>query len=295
MKHARWAALAALFSALAALSIWLYRARPAENARAATDAGERIVSLAPAVTETLHAIGAFDRVVGVSDYCRYPPEVAKLPRLGTSITPNYEAIARIDPTLIVSEANASARRKELAALARTELLPWLALEEIVESTRRLGQLVGREREANALADRLKARLSVPEPATGPRVLLVIGYQPGKLDEVWFIRRNSLHGAMLRAAGGRNAVTRDVMGLPRMSLAQLIEIDPDATVILPPPTLPRGPGERLIADWKKLDLLSAVKNDRVRVLDAPDALTNGPRVLELTDQLAALLASLNGPN
>jgi len=66
------------------------------RAPAPADAGPpRIVSLAPAVTETLFAIGAGGLVVGISDYCNYPPEALGLPRLGTSITPNYEAIARL--------------------------------------------------------------------------------------------------------------------------------------------------------------------------------------------------------
>jgi cobalamin transport system substrate-binding protein len=276
---------------IAAIVILLLRPRPAARGPRPTPSGERVVSLAPALTETLFAIGAWTHVVGVSDYCRYPPEVEKLPRLGTSLTPNYEAIARIDPTLIVSEGNAAAKKRELSELARTELLPWLSLEEIVQSTRKLGTLVGKVAEANELADRLNRRLNVPEPATGPRVLIVIGYQAGKLDEVWFIRRNSLHGAMLRAAGGKNAVAEDVAGLPRVSLSRLIELDPDIIVILPPPTLAAAERDKLVADWKALELLRAVKDRRVVVFDAPDALTNGPRILELTDRLTELLKKL----
>jgi ABC-type Fe3+-hydroxamate transport system substrate-binding protein len=120
--------------------------------------------------------------------------------------------------------------------------------------------------------------------------MIIGYQPGKLDEIWFIRRNSLQGAMLRAAGGRNAVAEDVAGLPRISLARLIELDPDVIVILPPPSTAPDQSRRLIADFDALPPLRAVKSRRVVVLQAPDPLTNGPRVLELTDRLARLLAS-----
>jgi ABC-type Fe3+-hydroxamate transport system substrate-binding protein len=89
--------------------------------------GRRVVALAPAVTETLFAIGAGGDVVAVSDYCDTPDEVQRLPRVGTSITPNYEAIARFAPTLIVSESNAATKSRELQALAPTRLLPWLTL------------------------------------------------------------------------------------------------------------------------------------------------------------------------
>ena len=87
----------------------------------------------------------------------------------------------------------------------TRLLPWLSLTDVIESTRELGRLTGRAKEADDLAARLGERLTVAPPVNAPRVLLVIGYRPGKLDEVWFIRDNSLHGAALQAAGARNAV------------------------------------------------------------------------------------------
>ena len=102
----------------------------------------RIVSLAPAITETLFAIGAGDRVVGVSDYCNDPPEVARLARVGTSITPSFERIARLEPTLIVTEKNASSRGHELDRLAPTFALSWLTLDEIVAGIRKLGRLSG---------------------------------------------------------------------------------------------------------------------------------------------------------
>src|SRR5262249_10536764 len=156
-------------------------------------------------TETLFAIGAGDRVVGVSDYCNDPPEVARLARVGTSITPSFERITRLEPTLIVTEKNASSRGHELDRLAPTFALNWLTLDEIVPGIRKLGRLSGHPLEADSLADRMHARLAVPPPSQGPRVLLVLGYDLEKLDEIWFIRRNSVHGAALHAAGARNAV------------------------------------------------------------------------------------------
>ena len=61
----------------------------------------RIVSLAPSVTETLFALGAGPEVVGVSQYCDYPPQVRDLPRVGSFLTPNLEAIIALRPTLVV--------------------------------------------------------------------------------------------------------------------------------------------------------------------------------------------------
>ena len=257
----------------------------------AADAGTpRIVSLAPAITETLFAIGAGGLVVGISDYCNYPPEALALPRLGTSITPNYEAIARLAPTLIVSERGGSARQKELEALAPTLLLPWLTLDEVAAGIATLGERVGHKAEGAALAQELHRRLAVPEPATGPRVLLVLGYEPGKLDEIWFVRKNSLHGAALHAAGARNAVPTPYQGEPRIGQERVLELDPDAIlVLLRPGEEARGPA--YLTDWQALSGLTAVKKQRVRPIAVAEAFANGPRILKLVDRLHAELKSL----
>jgi len=253
--------------------------------------GTRIVTLAPAVTETLFAIGAGGDVVAVSDYCDSPPEVQKLPRVGTSITPNYEAIARVAPTLIVSESNAATRARELGALAPTRLLPWLALSEITASIRELGRLSRQTAAADALATRLQARLDVPEPAAGPRVLLVLGSDSESAAELWFIRKNSLHGAALHASGARNAVPEAVSGPPRLAAERLFTLDPDAIVILSRPGGKRTASAPLVASLERFHGLRVVAERRVSVLVAPEAFANGPRILTLVDRLEAELRRL----
>ena len=70
---------------------------------AADDAApQRIVSLAPSLTETLFALGLGDRVVGVTRFCAYPPEVLELPRVGGHLDPNFEAIVSLEPDLVVA-------------------------------------------------------------------------------------------------------------------------------------------------------------------------------------------------
>lgn len=245
--------------------------------------GSRIVSLAPGITDTLFAIGAGPQLVARSDYCDFPPEVARLPKAGTSLTPNYELITRLAPSLIVGEDGAAARRRELEALGATLLLPWLTLDEVVKGVRELGLRTQRRDAAEALAVRMQRELGAPPPADGPRVLLVIGYQPGKLDEIWFIRENSLHAAALHAAGARNAVTSVVPGLPRLSPEQLVEIDPDAILIL---AVPGKAQPDALRSWQQLTPLRAIKNQNLEMIEAPEAYVHGPRILSLIDRLQA---------
>lgn len=281
-----WLASGALLLALLVLgSAWYVRGM----VLAAPDGQPRLVSLSPALTETLFAIGAGELVVGVSDYCRHPEPAARLAKVGTSITPNYEAIVALAPSLIVTEAAVNARPSSLERLAPTATLPWLTLDDVVQSTRRLGKLTGRFDAAEALADDISRRLSVTPAQDAPRVLLVLGYGSDQLDEVWFIRRNSMHGAALRAAGARNAVARDVWGQPRLSLEQVIALDPDMVIVLLNERARQT--ERVERQWRQIEPLTAVQRGRVRVVFAPEAFSNGPRILKLVDRLKSELEAM----
>jgi ABC-type Fe3+-hydroxamate transport system substrate-binding protein len=251
----------------------------------------RVVSLSPAITETLFAIDAGSQLVGVSDYCDFPEAAKKLPRTGTALTPGYEAIVRLAPTLILCEAAASAPRRELTALGVTKFIPWLSLEEIVASTRLLGALTNHAAEAETLATKLWEGLAVAEAPNGPRVLAVLGESTGKLSEIYFIKRNSIHGAALRAAGARNAVVGDVTGVPRLSIEELLRLDPEAIIVLVAPK-PGGPSDaEVLHDFQALEPLTARKNNRIAVLRSDEAFANGPRILTLAEHLRQKLSEL----
>jgi ABC-type Fe3+-hydroxamate transport system substrate-binding protein len=265
------------------------------NQKAAARSGkQRLVSLSPSVTETLFAIGAGPELVGVSDYCNYPEEAKKLPRTGTALTPGYEAIVRLKPSLILCEGAASTPRRELSALGVTKFLPWLSLEDIVASTRLLGALTSHSEAAGQLAQKLWEGLAVAEAPSGPRVLAVLGETSGKLSEIYFIKQNSIHGAALRAAGARNAVVQEVPGVPRLSIEELLRLDPDAIIVLVGPT--RGaedaPSEaQILREYQALEPLTARKNGRISVLRSDAVFSNGPRILTLQAALKREVARL----
>ena len=245
----------------------------------------RIVSLSPAVTETLEAMGAQQELVAVSDYC--PTSLRSVERVGTSIAPSYEHIASLGPTLVLAEATVGTRIAPLRVLAPTLALPWLTVDDLVMSTRKLGQLAGHEREADLLATRLEHELRSSADVAAPEVLLLIGTASAATDQLWFIRPNSIHGAVLAAAGGRNAVVGAVRGPPNMSYEHLVELDPEIVISLELP----GMGGVSLASIRRLDQLRAVRSGRVASLVDPAGLVPGPRILDLRDALAALLERL----
>jgi len=273
-------------------SAWFALGCGKPDQRAAARSGkQRLVSLSPAVTETLFAIGAGPDIVGVSDYCDYPEEAKKLPRTGTALTPGYEAIVRLEPSLILCEGAASTPRRELSALGVTKFLPWLSLEDIVASTRLLGALTAHAERAGELAQKLWQSLAVAEAPSGPRVLAVFGETSGKLSEIYFMKQNSIHGAALRAAGARNAVARDVLGVPRLSLEELLRLDPDAIIVLVGGRGGALDEARTLHDYQALEPLTARKTGRISLIKSDAAFSNGPRILALEAALERELARL----
>jgi ABC-type Fe3+-hydroxamate transport system substrate-binding protein len=280
----------ALLQAALASPAWLTFAC-GHSARKGRLGARRLVSLSPAITETLFEIGAGPEIVGVSDYCNFPEAAKHLPRTGTALTPGYEAIVRLEPTLILCEDAASTPRRELNALGVTKFVRWLSLEDIVASTRLLGALTGHAEPADALAKKLWDGLAVAENPNGPRVLAVLGEGSGKLSEIYFIKKNSIHGAALRAAGARNAVTADVAGVPRLSIEELLRLDPDGIIVLLAPTSDAPSDAQVLHDYDALEPLTARKNGRISVLETDAAYANGPRILTLKEQLAREVARL----
>lgn len=254
---------------------------------------KRIVSLSPGLTETLLALGQGPFLTGISDYCLWPASQGKEPaRVGSAITPNYERIAAARPDLILATQVAGEQLRPLERLAKTVSLPWLSVAEFCSSVQKLGPLIHREKEATRLSQELHQALSQKPPADAPRVLLALSYGDSGSNDTWFIRRNSIHSAVLHAAGARNAVEKDVDGPPQLSPEQLLALDPQMIVIVRPHAPDAQAEARAIQHFEKWAPLKAVRDQRVGVVSLPQALNIGPKVLDLKAPLSAKIKELS---
>lgn len=284
-------ALLALVFVAAMVLVVLRWPRTGATSPPSVSAAARIVSLAPAITETLIALGATDRLVGVSTYCRIDG-LGELPRVGTALTPQYESLVRLEPTLILTSRVAGAQTESLSRIAPTRQLPWLTLDEVTASVRELGELVGRAEAGRALASRLEEVLAVEPPADAPRVLLAMNYEDTGDPRIWFLRRNSLHGAALGAAGGRNAVPQDVSGQPFLSVEELLRLDPDRIILLEDAErVSAEEAARRLDKLRKLTPLRAVRHDRLGVVRLPNVFSSGPRIVDLVEPLRCEIGRL----
>jgi len=250
----------------------------------------RIVSLSPAITETLEAIGAGDRLVGRSDYCDFPPRVLGLPPMGTSLKPVPESVARVSPDLILMEGSKDAPPSNLQAIAPTKTLPWLTLSEVTQSIRTLGQLTNTEVAADQLAMELAGKLDVPAAKVGPRLLLVLDMPKG--NNIWYIQKNSLHGRAVHAIGWRNAVDDSEQGPPSMSFERLIEIDPELIIVMIARDRVSDVERQAHVDvFEQFPMLRAVKEGHVGTIVGSSHFRPGPRILDFIEVLRTEVARL----
>jgi cobalamin transport system substrate-binding protein len=281
-----------LLGACAFIAVWQWASKEGRLPASAPGARPRIVSLSPAITETLFALGVGDAVVGVTQRCDYPPEVEKLARVGAGTSPDLEAIARLRPTMILGETTLRLSEETLAPLAPAHLMPWLTAAEIVRGVREVGALVDRRPQAEELAGRMERRWLVAPPANAPRVLLLFADKPGRIGPIYFMKPGSLHDTLLTAAGARNAFEGTVRGAPTLSVEAMMQLDPDAIVLLVAnDALTPEAREAFLADFRTLPSLRAVRDNRVRVLNGNILFVTGPRVLAVIDRLAAALRDM----
>ena len=250
---------------------------------------QRIVSLAPSVTEVLFAVGLGPRVVGVTSYCRYPPAALALPRVGGYLTPSYEALLSASPDLAVILPEHADIAPKLAALRIPVLrLDHRRIDGILEGIVALGRRCGVEAAALELEGKLRrrlARLAADSPAaTRPRVLLCFG-RTDDFRRLYASAPGTIHDDLLAAAGGRNALAAGNGSYPTLSLEGVLRLDPDAIVEFAPG---RGDPAPLLRQWHALTALRAVRTGRVHVftdefLDVP-----GPRFIRFAETLARAL-------
>ncbi len=287
------AAIAAAFVASGVLRQRLVHEGEPRNTQGSYEP-RRIVSLAPSVTETLYALGAGDRVVGVTSFCDFPPAAKQNPRIGGFLDPNLEAIVALQPDLVVllaGERDCAEPFRELGLEVMT--VDHRSIEGIVESIRTLGQTCGAREKAEAMRADIDDRLQrVREKTAGlarPRVLLVVERTrgTGRVRDAMVAGCDRHLSRCVELAGGENVLAESRAAFPTVSAEGIINIDPDVIVELVPPGSRRGTNHEQAADWQHLDRVAAVRAGRVYLLDDDFAFSPGPRFVLLVEKLARL--------
>ena len=253
-----------------------------------TAAPRRIVSLVPGVTEILFAIGAQDVLVGVTDFCDYPPEARRKARVGDMLAPNLESLVTLRPDVVVATRSGN-REETVDQLKRLGLPVYLvdeppSIAEVMRLVGSLGQLTGRTDAAAAVTAGLARRITaVRERVSGrshPRVLYVLWPEPLIVPG-----RGSLVTELIASAGG-DSVTADLgHGYPRMSLEAAVGRAPEVIILA---RHGAGTGPAAHEQWQRLESLPAIRNGRLYAADGDLLHRYGPRVVDGLELLARFI-------
>jgi iron complex transport system substrate-binding protein len=266
------------------------------GARALTSPPQRIVSLAPSLTETLFALGLGERVVGVTRYCANPPEVQSLPQVGGFLDPNFEAIVSLEPDLVVLIPSSEATEDRLESLGVFVLtIDQHDVGSLLQSISTLADVCGVPDDGANLRDRIALQLAAISArvviAPRPRAVVVVGHDigGGAVRSVWAAGPDTFYDGVLEIAGGVNAVKAAVVRYPELSREGLAALDAD--VIL---DVIAGVEERdldltkIRSGWRELVELRAVRDGRVEILEGDVMVVPGPRLPQLVENVARAL-------
>ncbi len=238
-------------------------------------ANMRIVSLAPSVTETLFALGAGPDVVGVSQYCDYPPQVRDLPRVGSFLTPNLEAIIALRPTLVVGlELSSDVRQiRALNSMGYPVLLVSDdSLQQIETSIEKVGARINREAEAHRLVAQIQAQISAVQNRLGNvkplRALMLVGHQP-----IVAVGTGTYLDELMRIARADNIAAAVGEQWPHLSMEFIIAMRPEVVLDGSMGSDPSSSNDF----WGKYPTIPAVRDHRVVGYAEDPMLHAGPRV------------------
>jgi iron complex transport system substrate-binding protein len=244
----------------------------------------RIVSLAPNLTETLYALGVQDRLVGDTDFCDYPEDAQYKPKVGNVINPSLEAIVALHPDLVLV-TKPSNRLETVNSLAEVGIPSYTTdphtLEEIISSTQRLAGILGVPEVGNALTKDLERRLDDLQRRVAPlprrHVLFVTWTQP-----LMSIGKDTFIADALRYAGADSIV--DAQGWPQVSLEEVARIQPDFLVFAGNHTETMPVGVEALSGLPGWRILDAVRHHRyIMTSDAIDR--PAPRIVSAIEDLA----------
>ena len=264
---------------------------------AASNLPTRIVSTAPSITEMLYALELGDRVVGVTTYCHYPPEVRNKPKVGTYLNPNFETTLSLRPDLVV----VLKEHRELGERLRGFGLPVLdlqhnTLEEIYQSMLTIGKRTGAGKIAETRVASIRARLeAVRKRAAGlPRrsVMFIVGRTPATVEDLMAVGSDSFLNELIDIAGGRNVFEDAIAHYPRIPREEVYARRPEVIIDM---------GDMADTDhvteqhrrgvaglWEQFPKLPAVKTGRVYAVANDIFVVPGPRVVETAEQFFAMI-------
>ena len=261
---------------------------------AAIQGPQRIITIAPSVTEILFAMGQGGRIAGVTDFCEFPPQVKNLPRVGAFINPNLERLTALQPDLVIVQG----QQEKMSGFCTSRQIPLMhvdiySLAALHQEIQNLGAVLGCPGQARKLSDTIgadldsiKTRVSHYRPK---KVFICIGRAPDGLNAVYTAGRKSFVSELIAVAGGENIFSDVSMLYPEASKESILARGPEVIIEMRPnENLTPEKIEAIKKDWSLLSDVPAVRTGNIHVLGDDLLLIPGPRVGQAAKAVARIL-------
>ncbi|MFW6333797.1 MAG: ABC transporter substrate-binding protein [Desulfosalsimonas sp.] len=257
---------------------------------------ERVVSLAPSITEMVFAVKRGHRLAGVTMYSNYPPEAKDIASVGSYVSLDLEKIVSLDPDLCIAIKDGNPieviRRLENFGIPVYAVDP-MDLDSVMETISDIGKLLGGKQEAHKVISEMKERISEVEKAISgtsqrPGVFFQIG-----VDPIVSAGADTFIHELITRAGGRNLAGEN-RGYPRFSTEEVLALAPDIIIVT---SMERQSSfERVVRKWKNWESLPAAADDRIYLVDSDLVDRPSPRLVKGLEKLAGLIhpECLSGP-
>lgn len=249
---------------------------------------QRVVALAPSITEIIFALEQEHRLKGVTRFSDFPPEAAKLPKVGSYVHLDLERIVALKPDLCIAIKDGNPR--EVANLLESYNIPVYAVDPInwsgiIETVLEIGRLLNSEEKAKILAQNMRSRIQrvkslVKKADYRPRVFFQIGISP-----IVSVGTGTFIHELIVLAGGRNLAV-GAFQYPRFSREQVLELSPEVIIITS--MVKTDAFERMKSEWNLWTNIPAVKNQRIHCLDSAIFNRPTPRLVNGLEQLARVI-------
>ncbi len=258
---------------------------------------QRVVSLAPGLTEIVFALGRGGSLVGVTRFCDFPAAAGDISKIGGFLDFNKEALVALAPDIVLSYPEHAEKVEFLRQRALLVSVRHGRLSELLQSILEIGRVLRAESEARRLVSSIRGKIqAISLQCKGKkqiRTLLVAGRNAGNLQNMYIIGKRDFFNDLLEIAGGTNAYEGDIE-YPNISLESVIFLDPE--FIFEISAHYEGiADERILALWRPYAMITAVAKRQIRIIKESFWLRPGPRVGMIAEELARLFANdLQGP-
>ena len=262
-----------------------------ENTATLSGRPERIISMAPNLTEILFAIGLGDKIVGVAAGSDYPPAAVSKPEMGSFWQPSIEAVIAAKPDLIITlgfsqQKNLAQRLERVGYSSLTVNIE--KISELSEAIARIGEATGTGPQADELVRTIGEKLENLSALVGARK---------KVKVLWVVQREPLRVAgrdtfvneMIELAGGENAIGPTVQKYPPIGSEYVYACGAD--VIIEPAMTTKDlevQRDSALKYWSRFKNVAPVKNGRIYVIDGDVVSRLGPRLYEAVETIAICL-------